>query len=245
MMPPSPAPRRGRTWRPSRRPLAGPRRPIIAAGRVRPKVPPPGGSKPPETPPRPPSARLPEQDRAILLALMRYVPDLLRWARRCGVPAGDAPDVAQEVLLRAWHRWETSERAPEHRAGWLFTITVRVASAFHRRDRRAPLDLRDPAEMEHAPDASPLPDEPSEQRAGVASVEELRAGTTPERWRVFLAYEVEGVAATAIAKREGIPLGTAYNRLRLARRDVRAVVQRHRAKLAHAATSAAIRRGKR
>lgn len=235
--------RRGRTWRAPLRPLAPRRRALVAAGR-RSKASP-EGSKSQGAPPAAPPARLPEADRAIVLAIMRYVPDLIRWARRCGVPAGDAPDVAQEVALRAWRRWETSERAPERRAPWLFTFVARAASAFHRRSPKATLEIRDPGEMESAPDASPLPDEPSEERERVASLEELRAGTTPERWRVFLAYEVEGVAATAIAKREAVSLGTVYMRLRLARRDVHAVVTRHRAKLTHAETSAAGRRGAR
>ncbi len=201
-------PRRGRTWRAGVRSLAPRRRGFVAVAK-RPEDAP-RGTAPQGAPPAASPARLPEADRAIAIALMRYVPDLIRWARRCGVPAGDAPDVAQEVAIRAWRKWETSERAPERRAPWLFTFVARAASAFQRRSRKAPLDIREPREMERTPDASPLPDERSEERACVASLEELRAGTTPERWRVFLAYEVEGVAAAAIAKREAVPLGTVY-----------------------------------
>jgi RNA polymerase sigma-70 factor (ECF subfamily) len=160
---------------------------------------------------------------------MRYVPDLIRWARRCGVPAGDAPDVAQIAAVRAWRGWETSNKPPERRAPWLFVIVARVASLHRRRTAKRPLDFRDPGEMEHAPDEAPLADEGRDERAGLASLEQLRAGTTPERWRLFFGHEVEGVAVAALAKREGLRLSTAYNRLRLARRDLAATIAREAA----------------
>ena len=242
MMPAPLDTRRGRTWRPGLRSLAPRRRSLVAAAKRpkdAPRVTAPQGAPPAASP-----ARLPAADRAIVVALMRYVPDLIRWARRCGVSAGDAPDVAQEVALQAWRKWETSERAPEHRAPWLFAFVARAASRFHRRSRKAPLEIRDPGEMEHTPDETPLPDEPGDERARLASLEDLRAGTTPERWRVFFAHEVEGVAVAAVAKREGIPLGTAYNRLRLARRDMRADIGRRQAQRTGEEQRAAFRRGK-
>lgn len=227
---------RGRARRPS---LRRARRAILATGR-RSKAPP-GGS----TPQRPPAApaRAPEVDRSIGLALMRYVPDLLRWARRCGVSASDAPDVAQAALVRAWRSWERCEKPANERSGWLFGIVARVAST-HVRAPKLRIELRDPDELTEAPDGAPLADESIEERGAVVTLEELRAGTTPERWRVFFAFEVEGLKSAAIAKREAAPIGTVHNRLRLARRDVRAVVQRHQAKLVHAESSARRKREK-
>ena len=57
----------------------------------------------------------------------------------------------------------------------------------------------------------------------------LREATTPERWRIVLAV-ASGEEMAEIAKREGIGLNTASNRLRLARRDFARMLARERAK---------------
>lgn len=226
---------RRRTRRPTWR---SPRRLVLGAGR-RSKLSPPGASAPPSPAIEP--SRAPEADRAIGLALMRYVPALLRWARRCGVAASDAPDVVQVVLLRAWRAWEQCTQPPHERAPWLFAITARAARDRARRRRTDP-EIHDPAEMVEIADTAALPGDAMEQRETAATLEALRAGTTPERWRVFVAYEIEGVTIAALSTREAAPIGTIYTRLRSARRDVCAVVQRHRAKLVHAEQAAARRR---
>jgi hypothetical protein len=52
----------------------------------------------------------------------------------------------------------------------------------------------------------------------------LCRATTPERWRVFRAYVVDGMAVTAIARAEQTTPASIYNRLSLARRDLRAAI---------------------
>jgi DNA-directed RNA polymerase specialized sigma24 family protein len=149
------------------------------------------------------------------------------------VRTADAPDVAQIAAISAWRSWESCALPVEQRAPWLFAIVVHAAWHFQRSAAGRGMELRDPREIDHEADPGPLPGEALEVRESVATLGELAAGTTAERWRVFVAYEIEGVPMGVIAKREIVPLGTAHNRLRLARRDVMAVVQRHRAKLAH------------
>ncbi len=173
---------------------------------------------------------------------MRYVPDLLRWARRCGVPSRDAQDVAQVALMRAWLAWESCDKPAGERSGWLFVIVARVASD-HVRARRVSFELRDPSDLSDAPDDAPLPPETMEEQETIAILEELRTGTTPERWRVFWGYEIEGVTAAVLSKREAIPLGTIYNRLRVARRDIRAAIERRRAQRRGDEQRRALRRG--
>ena len=226
---------RGRTWRASRPAETSRRRKRFAASTRAP------GSPSAPRPSRSAVTRPIDVERKIGLALIRFTPDLIRWALRCGVRAADAPDVAQLAAVAAWRSWESCELPAEQRQPWLFAIVVRVAWRFQRRTARQPIELRDPGDMEHEADPASLPGEALEERERVATLEELRAGTTPDRWRVFLAFEIEGLAAGVLAKRENVPLGTVYNRLRLARRDVQAVVRRHRAALAHAEQTGAAR----
>lgn len=169
-----------------------------------------------------PSGRSPEADRAIVLAIMRYAPNLIRWARRCGVSADDAPDVAQEVALRAWRKWETSETPPEQRAPWLFTITARAAARYLRTHATRPLELRDPGETEDAPDDAPLPGAALEARDLLRALE---GATAPEGWRTLVALAA-GQSAEEIAAADGVPLGTVYTRSRRARLDVAAALAR-------------------
>ena len=48
--------------------------------------------------------------------------------------------------------------------------------------------------------------------------------TSPERWRTWLAFEVDGVPVAEIARQEGAPQATIYNRVRLAREDLAAML---------------------
>lgn len=235
MMPAPVGLHRGRTWRAERLARLWRRRKLSAAG---PRSP---GSPSTPRPDRSAITRPLEAERRIGMALLGYARDLHRWALRCGVRAADAPDVAQIAAISAWRAWESCGLPVEQRAPWLFAIVVRAAWHYRRKALHR-IDLRDPLEMDQEPHPGALPGDALEVRESVATLEELAAGTTPERWRIFVAYEIEGVSPVVIAKREIVPIPTFYNSLRLARRDVRAVVRRHRAKLEHDDASAALRR---
>ena len=64
---------------------------------------------------------------------------------------------------------------------------------------------------------------------GEAQLPGLCTATAPAFWRVFYAYSVLGFPVAIIAAHEGAPIPTVYNRLRLARRDLRAAILRRRA----------------
>lgn len=229
---------RGRTWRPGLRPPGGVRQ---AGRRKRPLYEPPGapGGSGPSGPPARPS----EVERETLLALMRYWPRLLELAAAAGVAERDAPDVAQLVILRALRAFR-GEDAPPPAAwpSWLQKATQYVAREYRRARATGALDVRDPEELED------LPEDPPEERghddlAGL-TLDDLRGMTKPKYWRVFLAYAVQGASVKDIAAAERIPEGTVYNRLRLARRDLGAAVERHRARRKHSAGGAPVRRSK-
>ena len=48
----------------------------------------------------------------------------------------------------------------------------------------------------------------------------------PERRQVVVAYEIEGMAMSDIARAYGVSLNTAWNRLRLGREDLRIIWRR-------------------
>lgn len=215
---------------------------------------PPSGSPPVPpsgSPPVPPSGSPPEEpgdgappqlDQAIALSLMRLFGVVLRVVLRCGVPRGDASDVAQAVILHAIPLWPSLPIPPDElegkrRRAYLARMAIGFASKYHaaaaKNEERA-------AHIERArfPDLAPSAEdialdlEANAERAAEVAIEDLRAATTPDAWRAFYAYVVEGLPALAIARLEGIPRATVYNRLRLARRDLRAAVERKRAQRA-------------
>ncbi len=54
----------------------------------------------------------------------------------------------------------------------------------------------------------------------------LQRTTSPDRWRAWMAHEVDGVSVAEIARQEGRPRATIYNLLRLAREDFAAALAR-------------------
>ena len=54
----------------------------------------------------------------------------------------------------------------------------------------------------------------------------IQRTTSADRWRAWIAHEVDGVSVAEIARQEGRPRATIYNLLRLARQDFAAAMAR-------------------
>lgn len=145
----------------------------------------------------------------------RYTPRLLALlTRTCGVPPGDAEDVAQDVWLRVWRALPAWE--PSHFRGWLFTIARHAADDF--RDRRGAGSL----------DA--LPTHPPARAAEVGAAAEARdevarlRGCLEKLDGVFRAV-FEGFAGgqtyQELAAAAGVPVDTIKSRLSRARERLR------------------------
>jgi RNA polymerase sigma-70 factor (ECF subfamily) len=141
--------------------------------------------------------------------------------RRLGVPAGDVKDLTQDLFLSLHRLLPTYDPARPIRP-WLFTIAFRMAVRHRERRRReSPLD-----------DSFEVPDSSADLDRQMARGEErdlvLRAldCIEIERRAVFILADVDEVPVPAIAAELGIPVNTAYSRLRLAREDFRKAVQR-------------------
>jgi RNA polymerase sigma-70 factor (ECF subfamily) len=131
--------------------------------------------------------------------------------RRSGVSASDAEDLAQEVLVVVWRRWTDFDQRRPLRP-WLAGIAARVGHDFlKRRWREIPSD-----QVEGTDSALVGEDHLESSRQGRLIMETL--AKLPKRHRMLIVLqEVEGLSPQDIARALGVPLSTAYTRLRRAR----------------------------
>jgi RNA polymerase sigma-70 factor (ECF subfamily) len=151
---------------------------------------------------------------------------VFRTLRALGVPSRDVGDAIQEVFL-AVHRTLPGFEERCSMKTWLFTICRSVARDRRRRahQRYEVIDVglvnREP---DHADTSARL-----EHRQRLAELDNILAGLEEEQRLVFVLFEIESMTGSDISEALGIPLGTAYSRLRLARAAFRAAVARRRA----------------
>ena len=163
--------------------------------------------------------------------------------RRAGVPGRDVADVVQDLLIALLPKWgERADWPPGKRASYVAGAARRVARRFIARaarrgevlvSARAMRDLleraaRD-AEERSTPEDLLLSQDLWSERGPDARLAFLEASMAPAFWRVYHAHVLLGIPATVIARTEQAPLGTIYNRLRLARRYLHAAIARDRA----------------
>jgi len=132
------------------------------------------------------------------------------WAclRRLDVRSADLEDQAHEVFLKVQRHLADYDPTRPIRP-WLFAFVYRVASP-DAVDPERPADLRIQAAEERA--------------LLLAALDTLDL----ERRAVVILHEIDEVPVPAIAQALGIPVGTAYSRLRLGREDLAAALKRLR-----------------
>lgn len=145
-------------------------------------------------------------------------------ARLAGAILGDAAggeDVAQETLIRALGSDRQPTRSDEVRP-WLRTIARRLALS----ERQA---RRSRADRERSRGGAPAAPSTEEIAARAESAERLHAvvrGLSPAHSAVLLARYVGGHSPAAIAARDGVPVNTVKARLRRAKVELRAALER-------------------
>jgi RNA polymerase sigma-70 factor (ECF subfamily) len=153
-----------------------------------------------------------ELRRRLTAVVTRHSQLVWRTLRRCGVPARDVDDAAQQVFLTFSEHLGEITAARE--ASYLVAIVVRVAANARRkldRSREVLSDELDTAAVGNTPEALLRQKQLRE---------ELDRGllTLPlEQRAVFVLFELEGFSLPEIAEALEIPLGTATSRLRRAR----------------------------
>jgi RNA polymerase sigma-70 factor (ECF subfamily) len=132
--------------------------------------------------------------------------------RRLGVHPSDLEDVTHDVLLDVYRKISDYDPARPLRP-WLFAFGFRAAGEYRRRTRHGHAVIDEAQLVDHGP----LPDErlaASENRELVdAALETLELGQRA----VLVLHELDDIGVPEIAVALGIPVNTAYSRLRLAR----------------------------
>jgi DNA-directed RNA polymerase specialized sigma24 family protein len=157
-------------------------------------------------------------------AIWAQLPAIKRALRRSGVPPEAVEDLAQDVLLAAYLGLATGRLTITHDAhgrntlgAYLRTIAWRVAVDHHRHSQR---EARGNVAAVGLGTVDPMPQ--IEARAELAR---LAAKLTPFERRMFATLG-EGATILTLARRAGIPMGTAATRLRTARIRLRARMRR-------------------
>ena len=137
-------------------------------------------------------------------------------------------DAAQDVFM------VVLRRLPEFQGrcavqSWLFAICYRVAGTRSRAARVRSVAAAPMPAVEPADDSADLGAD-AQRGEAVAVVHAILDELPIEQRAVFALFELEGLSSEAIAEGLGIPIGTVYSRLRLARKGFRAALRRRQAR---------------
>jgi RNA polymerase sigma-70 factor (ECF subfamily) len=135
----------------------------------------------------------------------------------------EAEDALQEVFL-ALHRALPGFRGEAQLSTWVYRIALRTA--LHVRAKRprntSSLDAQSPA-LE-VPDAGVAPDRLAAARQESARLARAMEQLSAEHRAVLSLFALEGLSHAEIAETLGIPLGTVWSRLHLARKKLLAAL---------------------
>ena len=133
---------------------------------------------------------------------------------RLGVPAADLPDAVHDVFVVVHRRWAEIDVARPLRP-WLFGIAHRIAAGGRRKQRDV---------LVEQPERGSSGEE--DRIAGRDLLWRLLAELADERLEVVILHDLEGHTGAAIAQQLGLSVNTVHSRLRLARADLAAALER-------------------
>ncbi|HWP06936.1 MAG TPA: sigma-70 family RNA polymerase sigma factor [Polyangiaceae bacterium] len=146
--------------------------------------------------------------------------------RRLGVHDRDLEDVAHDVFLAVLKKLDQYDTRRPLRP-WLFGFAFRFASDYRDLARHRYEVTHDGHEPpDHGPSALDDAIQSEALRVAQRALGELELG----RRAVFILHELDECTMPEVAEALGIPLNTAYSRLRLARADLATQVRRLRSK---------------
>jgi RNA polymerase sigma-70 factor (ECF subfamily) len=158
-------------------------------------------------------------------------PFVRRTLSQLGVASRDLADVEQEVFRGVSKRLDafdpTLASTPENALrSWLFGICERQAASHRRAATRRGEVLLANEDLDTNVARGPDNEERLDEAERKAILAELLATLEPRRRAVVVAYELEETEMADVAASLSIPVNTAWNRLRLAREDLRAAWRR-------------------
>jgi RNA polymerase sigma-70 factor (ECF subfamily) len=150
----------------------------------------------------------------------RHAPFVANFLARMGVLRSDVDDLVQEVFLVA-HRNGGYTPGPAKPTTYLASIAFRAATT-HRRKRQTRSFVRSADEIVNsAGDERHSPERDADQRRQLILLDRALSALDPDKRAVFVMAEMHGESVVSIAEGLGIPVDTAYSRLRAARRIFR------------------------
>jgi RNA polymerase sigma-70 factor, ECF subfamily len=149
-----------------------------------------------------------------------------RLLRRIGVPESDADDAAQQVFMAASQRID--DIRPGSERAFLFSTALHVGSRARRGGSRKREEFG--VELGEELDPAPLLDELVDRRRARDLLDVMLQEMPLELRVVFVLYEIEQLTSSEIAEVVGVPTGTVASRLRRAREDFAARVERAEAR---------------
>ncbi|HXU68008.1 MAG TPA: RNA polymerase sigma factor [Polyangia bacterium] len=156
---------------------------------------------------------------AVYAAELGYVWSTLR---RLGVQERDLDDLCHDVFVIVFRNLAVYDARRPIRP-WLFGIAFRVASDYRRSARHRREVAGTTREVVcPAPPADEVMLQRERQRLVLRALETLEL----DRRAVFVMHDIDGHVMPDIAVALGVPLNTAYSRLRLARADFAEAVRR-------------------
>jgi RNA polymerase sigma-70 factor, ECF subfamily len=153
-------------------------------------------------------------DDACLDAYQSELDYLMRTLQRLGTAPNDLEDLAHEtflVLRASWHQYDPARALRPY----LFGIAFRVASSHRRRYWREIT-----VEAEEPQDLAPSPDQALEASEARSLVLAALQRIPLQRRVVLILHELDELPMREVATTLGIPVFTAYSRLRKARREL-------------------------
>jgi RNA polymerase sigma-70 factor, ECF subfamily len=154
----------------------------------------------------------------------RYFDFVWKCARALGAKPGEIDDVVQEVFLVVQRRHADMKDEGVVR-GWIYGITRRVVRTQRRRRERDASAATD-VDTLTSPDQSPF--DAAERKLEVQVLSTLLDGLDERKREVFVLSEILEMSGREIADTIGVPMNTVYSRLRAAREEFDAAVQRQR-----------------
>ena len=146
----------------------------------------------------------------------QFAPFVARFLIRQGVSRGDLDDVLQEVFLVA-HRNGGYTPGPAKPTTYLANIAFRAATT-HRRKGQTRSFVRANDELVGRAAGRGDPENTAEQRHRLELLQRALDRLDPDKRAIFIMAELEGETVVSIAAGLGIPVDTAYSRLRAARK---------------------------
>ncbi len=135
---------------------------------------------------------------------------------RMGVPRSDLDDLVQDVFLIA-HKNGGYDPGPAKPTTYLAAIAFRAATTHRRKGKTRSFVRAESEVVSRAGDDRLNPERDADQKRQLAILDRALATLDEDKRAVFVMAELQGETVVSIAAGLGIPVDTAYSRLRAAR----------------------------